>query len=121
MAGLQAGLQASLPDYQGKCSLHILWDGCGPVLFSAIEIVCQRLSSVRLLHARNLFGSALRNQAAAFFSAFGAEVEDPVGVADDIEIVLDDDNGVAEVSEAMMQMLQTIGVISRAEVAELTG
>jgi hypothetical protein len=35
------------------------------------------------------------DDAAAIFAAFGTEVEDPVGVADDVEVVLNDDDGVA--------------------------
>ena len=61
------------------------------VIFRPIEIRGQRLASVRLFHARDLFGRALGNDAAAFFSAFGAEIEDPVGVADYVEIMFDDD------------------------------
>src|ERR1700739_712787 len=49
-------------------------------------------------------GASLAYDAAAIFSAFGAEVEDPVGVADHVEIVLDDDDGVAEVGEAMQAL-----------------
>lgn len=43
----------------------------------------------------DLLGRAVGYDAAAAFAAFGAEVEDVVGVADDVEIVLDDDDGVA--------------------------
>jgi hypothetical protein len=49
----------------------------------------------------NVGWAAFPDQAASIFAAFGAQVEDPVGVADDVEVVLDDDDGVAEVGEAV--------------------
>ncbi len=58
----------------------------------ASEVVRQRLAGVGLLYLGDLFGSALGDDAAAVFAAFGAEVDDPVGVADHVEIVLDDDD-----------------------------
>ena len=45
--------------------------------------------------------TAFPDQAASIFAAFGAQVEDPIGVADDVEVVLDDDDGVAKVGEAV--------------------
>ena len=41
------------------------------------------------------FGPALNDQAAAERAAFGAEVNEPVGGFDHIQVVLDDDDGVA--------------------------
>jgi len=39
----------------------------------------------------------LRDDAAAAFAAFGAQVDDPVGLLDYVEVVLDDEDGVAEI------------------------
>jgi hypothetical protein len=51
------------------------------------------------------------DDAAAVFAAFRAEVEDPVGVADDVEVVLDDDDGVAEVGEAVKDFEELADVV----------
>ena len=44
---------------------------------------------------------ALGDDLAATVAAFGAEVDDPVGGFDDVEVVFDDDDGVALVAQAM--------------------
>src|ERR1035438_7605103 len=77
----------------------------------AVEIRSELLASVRLLYARDLFGCALGDDAAAFSSAFGAEIEDPIGVADHVHVVLDDDNRVAEVGQAMQHVEQFADVV----------
>ena len=51
------------------------------------------------------------DDAATAFAAFGAEVEDVVGVADDVEVVLDDDDGVAEVGEAVEDFEELADVV----------
>ena len=43
----------------------------------------------------HLFGGSLRNYRASAIAAVGAEVDDVVGNFDDVEIVFDDDDGVA--------------------------
>ena len=45
------------------------------------------------------FGWALGDELAAVCAGFGAEVEDPVGGFDDVEVVLDDEEGVAGIDE----------------------
>ena len=47
------------------------------------------------------FGRALGDELAAVFAGFGAEVEDPVGGFDDVEVVLDDEQGVAGIDELL--------------------
>ncbi len=59
----------------------------------------------------DLLGGAVGDDAAAAFAAFGAEVEDVVGVADDVEVVLDDDDGVAEVGEAVEDFEELADVV----------
>ena len=44
---------------------------------------------------RHLFRRALRHHGAAAGAAFGAHVDDPVGGLDDVQVVLDDGDGVA--------------------------
>ena len=63
----------------------------------APEVVRQRLARIGLLDLGDLFGCALRDHAAAVFAAFRAEIDDPVGIADYVEIVLDDDDAIAEI------------------------
>jgi hypothetical protein len=46
--------------------------------------------------ARDEFGRALGHDAAAALAAFGAEVDDPVGLFDDVEVMLNDEHGVAK-------------------------
>src|SRR5580704_5676707 len=67
----------------------------------AVQGAGENLSSVGFFHARHLFGRALSNDAAALFAAFGAEINDPVGLFDDVEIMLDDQYRVAERDKAV--------------------
>ncbi len=60
---------------------------------------------------RDLGGAAFAHDATTIFAAFGAEVEDPVSVADHVEIVFDDDDGVAEVGEAVQDFEQLADVV----------
>ena len=84
---------------------------CRPIFGRPIEIRGQRLAGVGLLHARDLLGRALGYDAAAFFSAFGAEIEDPVGVADDVQVVLDDDDRVSEIGETVQNVEQLAHIV----------
>ncbi len=59
----------------------------------------------------NVGGATFAHEPAPVFAALGAEVEDPVGVSDHIEIVLDDDDGVAEVGEAMQDFEQLAHIV----------
>ena len=47
------------------------------------------------------FGRARRNNASAFRFRFGAEIDDPVGAFEHLEIVLDDDERIALIDEAL--------------------
>src|SRR5712692_2854983 len=62
------------------------------------------LASVGFFGAGDEFGRALGDDAAAALAAFGAEVDDPVGLLDDVEMVLDDQHGVAEIDEALQDV-----------------
>ncbi len=61
----------------------------------------EEAGGVGVFDGGDLLGGAVGDDASAAFAALGAEVEDVVGVADDVEVVLDDDDGVAEVGEAV--------------------
>src|SRR5882672_3599239 len=64
----------------------------------------QHLPGIRFFHLGNLLGGALRNDAATAFATFGAQIDDPVGLLDYVEVVLDDEDGVAEVGEAVQDV-----------------
>jgi hypothetical protein len=50
---------------------------------------------------RHLLGGAFGHQPAAGRAALGADVDDPVGGADDVQVVLEGDDGVAGVDQAL--------------------
>ena len=54
------------------------------------ERASEKFSGVRLRVARDLFRRAGGDDFAALIAAFGAEIDQPVGGFDDVEIVLDD-------------------------------
>jgi hypothetical protein len=66
---------------------------------------------VGALNRGDLLGGAVGDDASTTFAALGAEIEDVVGVADDVEVVLDDDDGVAEVSEAVQDFEELADVV----------
>ena len=49
----------------------------------------------------NCFRGAARNNLTAAISGFRAEVNHPVSAFDDVEVVFDDDDGMARVHEAL--------------------
>jgi hypothetical protein len=49
----------------------------------------------------NVFWRALRHDLAAIIAGFRAEIDDPIGALDDVEVVLDDEHGVAGIDEAL--------------------
>ena len=53
----------------------------------------------------DFFGSAEGHDSAATFAPFGAEIDNPVRDFDDVEVVLDDNHGVAELDQAIQYIL----------------
>ena len=49
----------------------------------------------------DVFGRAFDDEGTAALTGFGAQVEQPVGRADDIEVVLDDEERVPGIDEAV--------------------
>src|SRR5260370_42491513 len=66
------------------------------------------LAGVRLFCPGDELWRALGDDAPATPAAFGAEVDDPVGLLNDVEMELDDEPGVAEIDQA----LQTVEKLS---------
>src|SRR6266852_6637525 len=62
------------------------------------------LAGIGFFCASDELGGALRDDAAAAFATFGAQVDDPVGLFDDVEMVLDDEHGVAEINKALQDV-----------------
>ncbi len=71
----------------------------------------EELCGVRAGYGCDLFGGSVGDDVTSAFTAFRAEVEDVVGVADDVEVVLDDDDGVAEVGEAVEDLEELADVV----------
>src|SRR5690606_7374213 len=69
----------------------------------------RRVRALRVLR-RELLGGAHRHDLAAARAAFGPEVDDPVGFGADGQVVLDDDDAVAGVDEAMQHAHELLDV-----------
>src|SRR5258706_13030225 len=76
-----------------------------------VEDASEGLAGVGLFCAGDEFGRALGDDAAAAFATFGSEVDDPVGLLDDVEMVLDDEHGVAEIDEALQDVEKLSNVV----------
>ena len=66
-----------------------------------IQHTRQRLAGKRLLHPRHFFGRALGHDSAPLIAALRPQVDDPIRLFHHVQIVLDDNNGVAEVRQAV--------------------
>ena len=71
--------------------------GCGRATISILPARYWPVSEAGFGH--DLCGRAVGDEVAAVLAGAGAEVEDVVGVADGVFVVLDDEDGVAEVAE----------------------
>ena len=71
----------------------------------------EELAGVREVgQAGELLRRAGGDHSAALVPALGAEVDDPVGALDDVEVVLDDDHGVALVDQPLQHLEQLVDV-----------
>ena len=59
----------------------------------------------------DLFRRALRDDVTAFIAGFRAEINDPIGAFDDIQVVLDDDDRVPGIYQALENLEQNTDVI----------
>ena len=59
----------------------------------------------------DILGGSDRDDLPAALSPFRAQVDDPVGGLDDIEIVLDDDHGVTVIAQAVLHPQQLLDVV----------
>src|SRR5215470_15148718 len=77
----------------------------------AIQNCFQRLPRIRLLVLRNRFRRPFGDDLSAAFAAFGAEVDHPIGRFNHVQVVLDDDHGVAQVYESLQHVEQLAHVL----------
>ena len=75
-----------------------------------VERLAQIHAGVIAFDGGDLFGRAGGDDLPAPLSPFGAHVDDPVGRLDHLEVVLDDDHGVAQVDEAREHFEQLLHV-----------
>src|SRR5437763_1328568 len=75
------------------------------------KVLRQCLPCVRSFISRDLLRRALGNNPSTFFSALGAEVNDPVGVSNDIEVMFDNDDRISQISEPMKNFEQLANII----------
>ena len=68
------------------------------------------MSRVAFGALRHLLGRALADDAAATVATLGTHVDDPVRHLDDVEVVLDDEHGVALVDELVQHVHQHLDV-----------
>ena len=66
--------------------------------------------SGRCRFLRQILGRALRDDAPAAGAPFGPEIDYPVGFGDHVEVVLDDDHGIAAVDQPMQHPNQFVDV-----------
>ena len=71
----------------------------------------EEATGVAALARRDLLGRAGDDDLAAAVAALGAEVDDPVGGLDDVEVVLDDEHGVAGIDQALQHDQQLAHVV----------
>ncbi len=71
----------------------------------------QRLASVRLFAAHHRFRRTLHYDSAARFATFRAKINDPVGLLNHVQVVLNDQHGVAERNQPLKNVQQLPNVI----------
>src|SRR5947207_7048078 len=75
------------------------------------EYAGQRLASVRLFVAGHSFRRTLGYDSAASISTFGAEINNPIRLLDYVQVVLDDQHGVAERDQPLQHVQQFAHVV----------
>src|SRR5258708_2847782 len=93
------GLRQSSPSTMGTISRRLA--RCHPATRRGFEDRLQEATGEALLDVADVLGRALRDDAPAAVAALGAEVDHPVRRLDHVEVVLDHDDGVAVVAQAV--------------------
>src|SRR5882724_6846517 len=71
------------------------------MLLSIRQQLAEEFASVGLLVFRDLFGRALGYDAATAVAAFGTQINHPISLGDEVEIMFDDDDGMAGIYESL--------------------
>src|SRR5277367_2475117 len=71
----------------------------------------QGLARIGFFRAGYEFRWALRHDAASAFAAFGTEIDDPVGLFDHVEVVLDDQHGVAKGNQTLEHVQEFADIV----------
>src|SRR5690348_10075632 len=83
----------------------------GTAMGSVLEVLGQRLAGVGLLVPGNRLWRSLRDDLTAFLATFRTKVDDPVGVSDHIQVVLDNNDRIAEIAKPMEDIQQLFHIV----------
>src|ERR1043166_7063076 len=70
----------------------------------------KKSASVRVFVAGDGFRRAFRNDSSAALAAFGAEINEPIGFGDQVEVMFDHDDGMAGINEPLQNLDQAFHV-----------
>ena len=76
-----------------------------------LNFPCQRLPGMRFLALDQVLGFALENNLATLVASFRSHVNYPVGTFDQLQIVLNDQNGVAFLDESVERLVKFVDVV----------
>ena len=79
--------------------------------FKASKVRPQKIAGVRLGHRGQLLRRAMPDHAATELAAFGAHIDQVVGIADNVQIVFDDDDRIAEIGKPMKHVKQAAHIV----------
>ena len=74
------------------------------------QLSLEILPGVGTLDLSNLFRGSGSNDIATFIAGTGTEIDDIVGILDQVEVVLDQDHGIPGIHQAMQHLKQGCGV-----------
>src|SRR3569833_1029601 len=81
------------------------------VIACVTHLLSEEAGGVGAFGVRDVFGSSFGDDTAAGVSAFGAEVDDPVGGADDVYGVLDHEQGGSVFDQAFKDCQQAADIV----------
>src|SRR5690348_8679270 len=90
-------LPASLFQIPEKSQIVLIYQ----LLADHLEVLSQGLSSKGFLDSGNLLRRALSDNASSVLAALRPQVDNPVSVPDDVQVVLDDNHGIAQIRQPM--------------------
>ena len=97
-------------DLRSTCGPAARYGPSAAAVCECIGLGC-RLFAFGLPPCRDFFRRSFGHDVSAAFAGFGAQVDDPIGRFDHVEIVLDDDDGVAQIDQAMEHVEQLANIV----------